>query len=144
AGDRVVSVRWERWLRVALMLFAMAVLLAFVAFESGWVERRVRDAVVSQLEEKTGARVELGGFHLHTLRLRAELDDLTLHGREGAGTAPFFHASRMSIRLRILSFFGGKFAVDELIAGRQKEKVKFKKAAPAILLSRSWPRTASR
>ena len=109
------------------MLFAMAVLLAFVAFESGWVERRVRDAVVSQLEEKTGARVELGGFHLHTLRLRAELDDLTLHGREGAGTAPFFHASRMSIRLRILSFFGGKFAVDELIVERPEANVQFEK-----------------
>ena len=143
-----MSVRWKRWLRVVLLLFAVAGLVTFVAFESGWVERRVRDAVVRQLEQKTGARVELGGFHLHTLRLRAELDDLTLHGREGAGMAPFLHASRLSIRLRMRSFLGGKFAVDDLLVDRPELNVQFEKdgrsnlPVPKLAASgQAWPGT---
>jgi translocation and assembly module TamB len=141
-----VSVRWGRWIRIALLLFAVTALIVFVALESGWVERRMRDAVVQQLGDKTGARVELGGFHLHMLRLRAELDDLTLHGREGAGMAPLLHASRLSVRLHILSFFGGKFAVDELLVERPEVSVQFDKNGNSNLPTpkfdasgRPWP-----
>jgi translocation and assembly module TamB len=143
-----MSGRWKRWTRRVLLLFAATAMLAFVAFESGWVERRVRNAVVEQLEQKTGARVELRGFHLHTLSLRAELDDLTLHGLEGAGAAPLFHAARVATRLRILSFFGGKFAVDELLVERPEVNVQFEKnghsnlPAPKIRASnRPWRET---
>jgi translocation and assembly module TamB len=126
-------------MRRVLLLFAATALLALVAFESGWVERRVRNAVVHQLEQKTGARVELRGFHLHTLSLRAELDDLTLHGSEGAGQAPLFHAARVASRLRILSFFGGKFAVDELVVERPEVNVQFEKNGHSNLPAPKFP-----
>jgi len=143
-----VGARRKRWSRLALLFFAAAAVLAFVAFESGWVERRVRDAVVDQLERKTGGRVELRGFHLHTLGLRAEIDDLTIHGLEGAGTAPLFHATRVAARLGIISFFGAKFRVDELVVERPDLNVQFEKdgvsnlPAPKVPASnRPWRET---
>jgi translocation and assembly module TamB len=143
-----VRARRRRWSRFALLFFAAAAVLAFVAFESGWVERRVRDAVVDQLQRRTGGRVELRGFHLHTLGLRVEIDDLTIHGLEGARIAPLFHALRVAARLRIVSFFGAKFRVDELVVERPDVNVQFEKdgrsnlPAPQVRASnRPWRET---
>jgi translocation and assembly module TamB len=119
--------RWLRWLTAVVLVVAAVAVAMFVVFESGLVNRWVRNALVQQLETRTGARVELGAFHLHPLRLRAELDNLTLHGLEKAGEAPLFHVDRLDVGITILSFFGRQFKIDELIAQHPQISVRLMK-----------------
>jgi translocation and assembly module TamB len=111
-----VKGRWLRLFAIFALALATVVFAVFLIFETGIAEKWVRQTLVEQLEARTGARVELGGFHLHALRLHAELDDLTLHGLEPASAKPLFHADRVSVGITVLSFFRKEFKVDELIA----------------------------
>jgi translocation and assembly module TamB len=119
-----VSARWKRWTRRALISIVAAALVVAGIFESGLAERWMRRALVSQLEQRTGGRVHIGGFHFHAWRLRAEIEDLTLHGLEGPGEPPLFHADRVDVAIRILSFFGREIALDELIVERPQVAVR--------------------
>jgi len=99
-----VSVRWRRWLGLLVFSVVAVCVVGLLLIETGIVQRWVRHVVVSQIEQGTGARVDLGGFHLHIWQLRAELDDLTLHGLEAPGTPPLFAPSAAAINCK--SFCG--------------------------------------
>jgi hypothetical protein len=58
----------------------------------------VHRRVVSDLERITGGRVDLGGFHTSPFRLRVEVENLTIHGREPAGEVPYAHVGASSPR----------------------------------------------
>jgi translocation and assembly module TamB len=120
-----VSVRWARWLRFALGLALLAIVALAATFKTGFVERWARRMVMRQLEQNTGARVELGSFHLHAWRLRVEMENLTLHGLEPAGTSPLFHAARLDLQIHILSLWGKQFALDELLIDRPQVALRF-------------------
>ncbi len=103
------------WMRLLLLLVVLTVGAVSVIVETGLVERWTRVILVLQLERLTGTRVEIGAFHFHMLRLRAEMDDVTMHGHEEKGLPPLFHAARVSAGIRLLSFFGRRFALRELV-----------------------------
>jgi hypothetical protein len=143
-----VKSKWLRFVASLIGVPAAIVLLVFLIFETGFAEKWVRNQVVKQLELRTGARVELAGFHLHALRLRSELDGLTLHGLEPATAKPLFHADRVDVGITVLSFFGKEFKVDELIAEHPEVSVRFDKTGasnipkPKIAASdRPWQET---
>ena len=110
-----MRVRWRRWLGFGLLSLAALAVAVILLIETGLVQRTVRHIVVRQISQRTGAKVELGGFRLNVWHLRAELDDLTLHGLEAAGSPPLFHAAHVNVAIHILSFFGKEIAIDELI-----------------------------
>jgi translocation and assembly module TamB len=146
-----VSVRWRHWLGLALLSIAALVAAVIVIFETGLAEKWVRHIVVSQLEQRTGARVELGGFHLQTRQMSAEFDDLTLHGLEAAGAPPLFHAAHVNVTIHILSFFGKEFAIDELVFDHPQLAVRFDKDGKSnmpttrvALSKRPWQETLFR
>jgi translocation and assembly module TamB len=113
-----MSGRAKRAAKYAMLAILAIVVAAAVIGETGLAERWVRGQLITQIERRTGARVELGAFHFHLWGLRAELDDLTLHGLEAAGQPALFHADRIDVKVRILSFFGRQVALDELIVER--------------------------
>jgi translocation and assembly module TamB len=123
----------RHWVRVALFLLLIAAAVVVVAFETGLVERMVRRVVVHQLEQRTGAQVELGAFHLHALRLRIEMDNLTLHGTEPAGTPPLFHVARVEAQIHILSFWGRQISLDSLLMDHPQVAVRFDKSGQSNL-----------
>ena len=106
------------------------VLIVFVIFETGLAEHWIRNSLIQQIEQGTGARVEIGGFHFRLWGLRAEIDNLTLHGLETADQPPLFHADRIDAAVRIISFFGRQIALDELIVERPQT---------AVRIDREWP-----
>jgi translocation and assembly module TamB len=69
------------------------------------VERRL----VAELELVTGGRVDLGGFKLAPFHFRAELDDLTIHGREPAGEPPLVHVDRLVARVKVISVLESQY-----------------------------------
>jgi translocation and assembly module TamB len=136
--------RVARSVVLVLLLLIIAVLAAFEAFKIEVVERWARNQVVKQLELMTGARVELGAFHVNILRLRAHVDNLTLHGLESAGKPPLFHADRVDLGITVLSLLRHKFALSELVVDRPQVAVQFEKdgssnlPTPKIVSSESW------
>lgn len=118
---------WKRR-TTRLLLFTVAVLVALlIAYETGLVEQRVGRIVVHRIEQATGGHVELGAFHLRLLPLRAELDDFTLHGREGPGVRPLFRAARVEVGIHIVSIFKRQFSLDELSIDQPHVRVEFQK-----------------
>jgi translocation and assembly module TamB len=99
-------VKRRRLLRIAVVL-AGVLLLAFAAgiwvLRSGWFREKIRRAIVDTVETATGGRVELNEFRLEWRRLSAEVRGFTLHGTEPAGRPPLFHASSISVGLKIVS-----------------------------------------
>jgi translocation and assembly module TamB len=119
-----MSGRLKRWTRRAVILIVAIVLVVAIIFVTGLAERWIRSALISQIEQGTGARVEIGAFHFRLWGLRAEIDNLTLHGLEAADQPPLFHADRVDAKVRIISFFGRQIALDELIVQRPEAAVR--------------------
>ena len=118
-----MSGRLKRWTRRAVISIVAIVLVLTVIFATGLAERRIRGALISQIEQGTGARVEIGAFHFRLRGLRAEIDNLTLHGLEAADQPPLFHADRIDATIRIISFFGHQIALDRLTVQRPEAAV---------------------
>ena len=104
-------------LRIALgtlgVMLVLAGALVWYASTASF-EKRVRSAVIAQLEKTTGGRVELGRFGWRLTHLEFEADDLTIHGLEAAGQVPYAHLDRLFVRLQVLSFFRAKVGLNYL------------------------------
>jgi translocation and assembly module TamB len=122
-----LSKRWKHWTIRGLLLVAAATLLAGIIFWEGFSQGWLRHDVVSEIELTTGTRVELKGFHFHAWTMRVEMDGLTLHGLEDKNAPPLFHADRVNASIRIVSFFGRKIALDELIVEKPRVAVRVEK-----------------
>ena len=95
-------------------------LIAFILGAAAWYmstpqfESRVRQALISVLERATGGRVELGTLQWRLLHLEFEAHNLTIHGLEAVGEAPYAHADRIFVRVKILSLFRAKVGLNYL------------------------------
>ncbi len=125
--NRLTKLGWPHGLAAVALLIGAVAVVVFCIFEFGIAQRWVRNALIHQLEASTGAHVELGGFHLHALRMRAELDNLTLHGLEKSSDTPLFHADRVQVGITVLSFLHRQFKIDELLVDRPQLTVRFEK-----------------
>ena len=56
-----MSARWKRWTKRALILMIAAVLGGAGLFQSGLAQRWIRRALIGQIEQRTGARGQIGG-----------------------------------------------------------------------------------
>src|SRR5580700_2708673 len=130
-----MKLRWPHGLAAVALLIGVAAATVFCVFEFGIAQRWARTALVQQLEERTGARVELGGFHLHAWRLHAELDNLTLHGLETSSEPPLFRADRVQVGITVLSFLHRQFKIDELLVDRPQLNVRYEKNGSSNLPS---------
>ncbi len=95
--------------KIVVAAIALAVLVLCVSgawyLGSAGFQERVRALVTEGFERATGGRVEMKSFQWNLLRLQFEIRGLTIHGREGAGEAPYVQADRVFVRARILSLF---------------------------------------
>ncbi len=130
-----MKIRWPHGIAALVLAIGLVAATVFCIFEFGIAQRWARKTLVRQLEMRTGARVELGRFHLHALRLSAELDNLTLHGLEGSSEAPLFHADRVLVGITVLSFLHREFKVDELLVDRPQLNLRYEKNGSSNLPS---------
>lgn len=113
-GKAPAGAKWKRRLRIAALAAIGPLLAPCLAVWTGLADHWARRLIVRQLETMTGGRVELGGFHFHLLRLRAELAALTIHGSEPKGAPPLFHADELFVDIRLESFWRRKIALSEV------------------------------
>ena len=62
----------------------------------------------------TGGNVELQSFTWNLSRLEFEARNVTIHGREAAGEAPYAHADRIVVDVKIVSFFSRKISLENV------------------------------
>jgi translocation and assembly module TamB len=113
-----VKIRWHHWTGLIVFLAIVAGCAVAYLISSGLLNLWARRYIVARVEEATGARLEIGRIRTRPFRLYAEIDNFTLHGREDSGMPPLFHADKVRVKARIVSFFGRKIALDELIVDR--------------------------
>jgi len=105
--------------KLVIMLFFLFVAGCFVWYwNSAAFQERMRQKMVSQVERATGGRVEIRSFRWHLSRLELEAWDLTIHGSEPAGAVPYAHVDHVLLRLKVLSFLGGRLGLRELLMQR--------------------------
>lgn len=103
------------WISAAL---GVLLLTAFVSL--AWYLRSprfadlVRRKVITALEQATGGRVEMASFRWNLSELAFEADDLTIHGLEPAGQAPYAQVDRVLVRLHIISFLEKRFDLEQV------------------------------
>jgi len=112
APEQELPVVQRSWVKRTLLAITgvLVVALALIGAAAWYVstaefQQKVRLKVVALLEQATGGRVELQGFHFSLWRLDAVADHLIIHGLEGPKEAPYLQADRIEIRLQIRSFF---------------------------------------
>ena len=68
-------------------------------------------------------RVEIGGFHTIPFRLRVEVRNITIHGREAAGEVPYIHVDRLVARIKVRSALGIGLGFESLVLERPQVHV---------------------
>ncbi len=106
-------IKWVQAL-IGLSLLGLTVGLA-TYLNSDRFRERVRERVVAELERMTGRPVELQSVSWSISKLRFEARGLTIHGLEAPGEAPYVHADRVSLRLKIISLLERKVALREVV-----------------------------
>jgi translocation and assembly module TamB len=107
----------RKWWKLLLLfatfsLVALSLLWWYVSTDS--FQQRVRRKVIASLEEATGGRVEMGEFHTIPFRLRVDIRNLTIHGREASDQTPYFHVDRLEAELKIISIFSKEVGLHAL------------------------------
>ena len=77
-------------------------------------QQTVRRRVVAALEKATGGRVEIGQIHTIPFRLRVDVRDLVIHGREAADQAPYLRVDRVLVEIKIISLFSTEIGLHSL------------------------------
>lgn len=107
--------------KIFLGLFVCgAVLLGAFAWylTSNSFQAFVRRQLVAELEQATGGRVEVGAFHTSPFRLRIEVLNITIHGREGSGEVPYAHVDQLIAEIKVISLLEREFGFHSLVLER--------------------------
>ena len=114
--------RRSRWRWVAYTV-AVAVLLVGVLIGSlAWYAStpaftaHVHQAVIDVLERATGGRVEMGSFRWSARHFTIDVEDLTIHGKEGPGEIPYFHVKHLTLDASVLTFLTPRLHLTSLTA----------------------------
>jgi len=134
-----------RHLRLPAAVLLLLAGLGFGAYgylHSGAFRQRLENYVVAQLEQGSGARVEVGGMRLSLHPLVIELDDLVLHGREPAGQPPLAAIPRLVVAIRLDSLWQRQLSLQDVAMLQPRFHV-YRLADGAVNLpqpSAPWPR----
>ena len=106
--------RLKFWLGGLLLFFLVCIAAVAVFLQTSLARQWLRNELISQIQSRTGTRVEIGALRLNVWRLRTEIENLTAHGIEAADAPPLFHADRVDVGVHIVSFFRRQIALDYL------------------------------
>lgn len=108
----------KRWaVRVFLGLVLLVVgIIVFVAviLNTGTLDRWARSYIVKKIDSSLATQAQLQAFHFQLRGLTADLDGLTIHGREGPGLPAFFHADHIRFGVHIISLLRHKISLSDV------------------------------
>ncbi len=110
--------RWTLALATLTGLLSLGVTGLWVLSQSDWFQRKVRDRVVSALEEAAGARVELDDFSFSLFGRSVEIVNLALHAEETVEPLLAVELLRLEFGLETLLLTRYSLRALELVAPR--------------------------
>ncbi|MGE5569286.1 MAG: translocation/assembly module TamB domain-containing protein [Rhodospirillales bacterium] len=99
------------------------VVCALTVVQTGWFREKVRQRIITEAENATGGRVEIGAFDFDWRTLTADVRDLVIHGTEPPGEAPLFRAGLVRVGLKILSLSKKQVDIALLVVNRPQVNV---------------------
>ncbi|HKF51885.1 MAG TPA: translocation/assembly module TamB domain-containing protein [Candidatus Acidoferrales bacterium] len=107
--------RWAVRVFLGLVLLVVVVIVFFaVILNTGTLDRWARSYIVKKIDSSLATQAQLQGFHFQLRGLTADLDGLTIHGREGPGLPPFFHADHIRVGVHIISLLHHKISLSDV------------------------------
>jgi translocation and assembly module TamB len=106
--------RWPRRLAIALGLLLALLAGAVLYLDSDSFRQTVRARVVADLERMTGGKVEIESFNWQLSNWQFEIRNVTIHGREAAHEVPYAHADRVTVNVKIVSFFSRTISLEKV------------------------------
>ena len=114
--------RWTRivgWTAVGLGALLLLILVAGILLvNSTAFHRYVLAKVIRQVNQSTGARVELQDFEFHMRTLTADLHGLVVHGKESPDDKPLLTIKEAKASFKIISVLRLQVNLNELIVNR--------------------------
>jgi translocation and assembly module TamB len=104
-------------------LLLLLLVCAVAVLRSDWFRDRVRARIVSEVDDATGGRAEIGEFLLDWRRLRAEARSFVLHGREKPEEPPLFSARSVQVGLKIVSILKRDIDIESLTVVEPRVRV---------------------
>ncbi|HUV96512.1 MAG TPA: hypothetical protein VMV98_03500, partial [Acidobacteriaceae bacterium] len=120
--DASTTKRRSRWRWVAYTVAVAALLVAVLVGSLAWYAStptftaHVHQAVIDVLERATGGRVEMGSFRWSVRHFTIDVEDLTIHGKEGPGEIPYFHVRHLTLDASLLTFLTPRIRLTSLTA----------------------------
>ncbi len=84
-------------------LILVLVVAVLVVVQTAWFRNYVRQTIISDVEESTGGRVDIGSFDFDVKNLRATVMNFVIHGTEPANAAPFVSIPRIEVDFRLFT-----------------------------------------
>jgi len=112
--------------RVAIGAAALILLVltaTYFTVQTDWFRTFVKQKIITATEEGTGGKTELGTFSFDWSHLRAVVTDFTIHGLEPPGAAPFLHAPRVELRLRLFTSVHRPFELSYLAIDQPRANI---------------------
>ena len=120
--DASTTKRASRWRWVAttvavavLLVCVLTALLAWYASTPAFTAH-VHQEVIDALERATGGRVEMRSFRWSVRHFTIDVEDLTIHGKEGPGEIPYFHVKHLMLDASLLTFLTPRIHLTSLTA----------------------------
>ena len=108
---------WKYFLILLLIAMVSAAGLGWYATTDSF-QTMVRHKLIAELEAITGGRVDIAEFHTIPFRLRADIRNLTIHGRESSSEAPYVHLDRLVADINVISVFSFRFGFHSVLLER--------------------------
>ena len=107
--------------RIGLITFLVLVLLfaaSILVVRSRAFHRYLLATIVENAQQAIGGRVELGDFRLRLSSLHVDFYRIAIHGTEPKAQAPLFWADHLGVGLRIVSLWGHRINLQEIVVDR--------------------------
>src|SRR5690348_16375052 len=95
-----IALKTVAWIAGVIVVILIA---AFLALHTSWVSNYVRGKIVSSVEQATGAKVEVGSFHMDWTSLTFYIRDFVIHGTEPASAAPLLQIPAITVHVKLFS-----------------------------------------
>lgn len=104
-------------------VIVVIVIAAFLALHTSWFSNYVRGKIVSSVEQATGAKVEIGSFHMDWTSLTFHIRDFVIHGTEPASAAPLLQIPAITVHVKLFSGSGIANIADIAYVGVERPHV---------------------
>lgn len=88
-------------------LFVAVVIAGYAILQSSWFGNYIKNKIVSEAEEATGGKVDIGRFDIDMNQFIIRIYDFVLHGTEPRTVPPLLYVKMLELHLKPQLFTGG-------------------------------------